>query len=187
VESNKPAAGREVAPDRPIESSESENDSGERVSDGSTIIEPGTDGVRNGMGKMRLPQTGGCQCGRCRYEISKAPAAVYTCHCKACQQVTGSAFSMALLVDDAFFTILSGALRSIERTADSGRTVVRLVCEECGSWVCNAPRPDGRRVRAGTLDDVTWLRPTLHFWVRSKQPWVVLPATDRVFQTESDW
>jgi hypothetical protein len=31
---------------------------------------------------MKLPpQTGGCQCGKIRYEITESPTFVYTCHC----------------------------------------------------------------------------------------------------------
>ena len=30
---------------------------------------------------MNLPQTGGCQCGKVRYEIAAEPQSVYTCHC----------------------------------------------------------------------------------------------------------
>jgi hypothetical protein len=41
-----------------------------------------------------------------------------------------------------------------------------------------------RRVRGGTLDDTSWLRPTAHFWTRSKQNWVVLPEGDQVFETQ---
>ena len=133
---------------------------------------------------MRLPQTGGCQCAKSRYEITERPRAIYTCHCSACQRLTGSAYSMAVLVPDDAFHLTGVELRPIQRTADSGRVVIRYVCPECGSWVCNAARPDGRRVRAGTLDDVSWLQPTLHFWTRNKQPWVTLPKGDQIFQTE---
>ena len=133
---------------------------------------------------MKLPLTGGCQCGKCRYEIAAAPIVVYACHCTACQNHTGSAFSMALLVEEAAFKLSGLEPRLIHRAADSGRTVTRLVCPECGSWICNATRPDGRRVRAGTLDDTSWLRPTLHFWTRSKQPWVTLPEGGQIFETQ---
>jgi hypothetical protein len=37
-------------------------------------------------------------------------------------------------------------------------------------------------LRAGTLDDTSWIEPVGDIWVRSKQPWVVLSA-DRL-QTE---
>jgi hypothetical protein len=36
---------------------------------------------------MKLPQTGGCQCGKIRYEITEAPTLVYTCHCRDCQRL----------------------------------------------------------------------------------------------------
>src|SRR5438132_8788383 len=41
---------------------------------------------------MKLPQTGGCLCGKSRYEITEAPQLVYTCHCIDCQRITSSAF-----------------------------------------------------------------------------------------------
>jgi hypothetical protein len=44
---------------------------------------------------MELPQTGGCQCGKVRYEIMAEPQMVYTCHCRDCQRLTSSAFSIA--------------------------------------------------------------------------------------------
>jgi hypothetical protein len=43
-----------------------------------------------------------------------------------------------------------------------------------------------RGVRAGSLDDTSWLRPTAHIWTRSKQPWITLPDGDRQFETQPD-
>jgi hypothetical protein len=54
--------------------------------------------------------------------------------------------------------------RRLQRTADSGRVNTRLVCPECGSWICGLPRDGVVRVRGGTLDDTSWLRPTRHIW-----------------------
>src|SRR5205823_13191537 len=107
---------------------------------------------------MKLPQTGGCQCGKIRYEITAAPQLVYTCHCTDCQRLTSSAFSMGLVVADQAFRLMGVEPRSLQRTADSGRVNTRLVCPECGSWVCGTPRQGVVRVRAGTLDDTSWLR-----------------------------
>jgi hypothetical protein len=59
-----------------------------------------------------------------------------------------------------------------------------LVRPNCGSWVCGLPRDGVVRVRAGTLDDTSWLRPTWHVWTRSKQHWVTIPAGDEVFETQ---
>jgi hypothetical protein len=136
---------------------------------------------------MKLPQTGGCQCGALRYEITEAPRMVYTCHCTDCQRLTSSAFSMAVVLPDGAFRLTRGEPRSLQKTADSGRMTTRWVCPECGSWICGAPRPgSGLRVRAGTLDDTSWLRPTVHFYTRSKQSWVTLPEGDQSFATQPE-
>lgn len=139
---------------------------------------------------MKLPLAGGCQCGALRYEVSEAPIVTYLCHCTECQRITSSAFSMAILVRDSAFRLTKGEPRLISRVADSGRTTTRWHCPDCAGWICSSPTPDPqqpgpvRRVRAGTLDDRSWLRPTAHYWTRSKQPWFALPAGDQVFETQ---
>jgi hypothetical protein len=135
---------------------------------------------------MKLPQTGGCLCGKIRYEITAEPQLVYTCHCTDCQHLTSSAFSMAIVVADGAFHLVGFEPRLIQSTADSGRVKTRWVCPECGCWICGASSADDgvHRVRSGTLDDTSWLRPTVHFWTRSKQPWITLPESDQIFETQ---
>ena len=135
---------------------------------------------------MQLPQTGGCQCGKLRYEITEAPRLMVTCHCTDCQRITSSAFSLALIISEKAFRLTAGEPRLVPRTADSGRVTTRWICPECGSWITATPRPGApfRNVKAGTLDDTSWLRPTVHIWTRSKQPWITLPAGDRTFETQ---
>jgi hypothetical protein len=138
---------------------------------------------------MKLPQPGGCQCGSLRYEIREPPQLVYTCHCTECQRLTGSAFSMALVTDTEAFSLVGPTPRPLQRKADSERTVTRWVCPDCGTWIWSGPRSDAAtrdalRVRAGTLDDTSWLRPTVHFWTRSTQRWVELPKDDQTFETQ---
>ena len=135
---------------------------------------------------MKLPQTGGCLCGKIRYEITEAPQLVYTCHCRDCQRLTSSAFSMAIVVNDAAFRMTGIEPRLIQATADSGRVKTRWLCPECGCWICGESTSDDglRRVRTGTLDDTSWLRPTVHFWTRSKHPWVALPEGDQIYETQ---
>ena len=105
---------------------------------------------------MKLPQAGGCLCGKIRYEITEAPRLVYTCHCTDCQHLTSSAFSVALAVEG--FRLMGGEPRPLEGIADSGRVKIRWVCPECGCWLFSTGKPgDGLfRVRVGTLDDTSW-------------------------------
>lgn len=134
---------------------------------------------------MKLPQTGGCQCGTFRYEITQAPQLVYACHCTACQRMTSSAFSMAIVLPAESFHLLAGEPQAFQRTGTSGRVLTLWICPKCGSWICAGPNLSAvRNVRAGTLDDTAWLRPTVHFWTRSKQPWVMLPEGSEIFETQ---
>jgi len=131
---------------------------------------------------MILPQTGGCQCGKIRYEITEAPQLVYTCHCRDCQRITGSAFSLGVALRQAAFCITAGEPRAIQRMPDSGRLNTRFVCPDCACWVYSLPRGGVVRVRAGTLDDTSWLQPTRHIWTRSKQPWTTFAESDETFE-----
>jgi hypothetical protein len=133
---------------------------------------------------MKLPQTGGCQCGKVRYEITEEPQLVYTCHCLDCQRLTSSAFSLGIVVPENGLRLMGLEPRRLQRTADSGRVNTSLVCRECGSWICGLPRDGVVRVRGGTLDDTSWLRPTRHTWTRRKQPWITLRESDEVFEAQ---
>jgi hypothetical protein len=142
------------------------------------------------MSAIALPLTGGCLCGGLRYEITAAPVMTYACHCTDCQRLTSSAFSLAVTVPDSAFRLTKGEPRLVQKTADSGRVVTRWLCPDCACWIVSNPQPGDapgeliRRVRAGTLDDKSWVRPTAHYWARSKQPWVVIAAGDQIYETQ---
>src|SRR5262249_16924278 len=109
---------------------------------------------------------------------------IYTCHCTDCQRLTSSAFSMGVVVAEEALTLTGVEPRRMQRTADSGRVSTRPVCPECGSWICGMPRDGMHRLRAGSLDDTSWLRPTRHIWTRSKQPWIPFPEGDEIFEKQ---
>jgi hypothetical protein len=141
---------------------------------------------------MEVPQTGGCQCGAVRYQIAQAPSLVYTCHCTNCQHLTGSAFSMAVCLPAEAFCLTGIELRPFlfRRSSESEGMAARWLCPDCGSWICSGPKPGSappgtlRFVRVGTLDDTSWVRPTVHFWTRSAQLWILLPEGGRRFETQ---
>ena len=59
---------------------------------------------------------------------------------------------------------------------DTGQEVARRFCRECGSPIVSLPAaaPQVAFIKAGTLDDTSWLEPKLHVWCDSAQPWVAL-------------
>jgi hypothetical protein len=85
---------------------------------------------------------------------------------------------MGVVVAEPAFKLGGVEPKSLQRLADSGRTSTRWVCPDCGSWIAGPARDGVIRVRGGTLDDTSWLRPTRHIWARSKQPWIVFGDGD---------
>jgi hypothetical protein len=117
--------------------------------------------------------TGGCLCGGVRYRATGPVLTTAICHCQHCQRASGSAFSVIVGVRAATFE-LEGELATFETVgSDSGERRERRFCPACGSPVLSvlAEAPDLIALKAGTLDDPTWLSPTVEVWRKSAQPW----------------
>lgn len=121
---------------------------------------------------MAIPFTGGCRCGAIRYECSAEPVMAGNCHCRDCQKVSGSAFSANLAVPQEVLRI-SGAVKYHDVKAESGNTVSRGFCPNCGAPVLakSSGMPGLVIVRAGSLDDPSWFRPGMDLYTSSAQPW----------------
>jgi hypothetical protein len=120
---------------------------------------------------MKLPFTGGCLCGNIRYECSVEPIFMGNCHCRDCQQATGTAFAAALLVPRAAVTI-AGTATYYEAPGDSGAMVRRGFCPNCGSRLFSKPStPEFMGIYAGSLDDPSCFQPGADFYTASAQPW----------------
>jgi hypothetical protein len=39
-------------------------------------------------------------------------------------------------------------------------------------------------IKAGTLDDTSWLKPQVHLWTKSRQPWVIIPDDADAYETQ---
>jgi hypothetical protein len=122
---------------------------------------------------VKLPLTGGCQCGAVRYEIAAAPLTVIACHCSECQKQSASAFGMTMPVPRAALTIVKGEPGYWERRADSGNMLGAAFCPNCGVRLYHLPANKALlNVKAGTLDDTGWLAPVGHIWTDKAQPWM---------------
>lgn len=117
---------------------------------------------------------GGCLCGAVRYECEDEPALTAICHCKHCQKQAGTAFSTLVGVPRGSLKLSGKPLKIYHDTGESGQPVLREFCEECGSAVISdvAIMPDLLFIKAGTLDDTSWLSPQLQIWTDHKLGWV---------------
>jgi hypothetical protein len=120
---------------------------------------------------MKTPFTGGCLCGNIRYECSAEPVFMGNCHCRDCQQATGTAYAAAILVPRHAVTI-TGDVKYYEVKGDSGRLVGRGFCPNCGSRLfAKPPTPELIGITASSLDDPSWFEPKIDFYTASAQPW----------------
>jgi hypothetical protein len=122
---------------------------------------------------MKLPLTGGCQCGAVRYEIDAEPLTVIACHCTECQKQSASAFGMTVPVLRAALRIVKGEPKHWSRIAESGNELGAMFCPTCGVRLYHEPANKALlNVKAGTLDDRSWAQPVGHIWADMAQPWV---------------
>lgn len=117
--------------------------------------------------------TGGCLCGQVRYECTGDPAMVAVCHCKNCQRQAGSAFSI-IAGWPRNQVAITGTMATYRDQGESGNPVLRQFCAGCGSPIVSdvGVMPALLFVKAGTLDDTSWLKPAVHLFCESKQAWV---------------
>ena len=138
---------------------------------------------------LKVPYYGGCQCGAIRYRCTAPPFVQYTCHCRACQRLTSSAFATAIQVPAEAFSVESGNAAIRERVADSGNTLATAFCPSCGSalYSINSARPRLRSIYVGTLDSAADVEVSAHIWTKWRLPWVLIPEGHRIFSEAGDW
>ena len=137
---------------------------------------------------MNTALEGGCACGSVRYRLEAEPMFVHCCHCLDCQRQTGSAFVLNALIETDRITLLAGEPQPVGVPTDSGKPHRIFRCPNCqvALWSEYGGRTRMRFVRVGTLDTPTALKPDVHIYVRSKQPWLQLPAGVPAFQEYYD-
>lgn len=122
---------------------------------------------------------GSCLCGQVTYSTGAEPAMVAVCHCPDCQKQNGSAFSVNVLVKTAEIEMSGSSLAQYIVNGDSGTPVTRNFCNNCGSPISTELDAFGdlAAIKAGTLDDSSWVKPTMQIWCDKAQPWGVLDAS----------
>ena len=127
--------------------------------------------------------TGGCLCGRVRYELKSEPFDCGWCHCRTCQLASGAPVM-------AFATVKLGEWIVTEGEADvrrcrSSSFAERLFCGRCGTPLAidYDIQPETFDFSVVTLDDPDAIRPGFHIFWSSRVAWFDpgddLPKHDR--------
>lgn len=119
---------------------------------------------------------GGCLCKQVRYRINAQaqPMRSYICWCKDCQYQSANGLVAAIFADEAI--TVSGKLQDFHKVSDSGNTITRQFCADCGTHIfgINSGRNGFKAIRLGTLDDTNLLAPTMNIWTTSAAQWACL-------------
>lgn len=105
------------------------------------------------MGGDMIKHTGGCHCGRVRFEVrASSTINVSQCNCSICSK----SGHLGMIVPRDRFTLISGEECLTEYTFDSG-VAKHLFCKHCGIKSFYSPRshPDGVSINASCLDPGT--------------------------------
>lgn len=90
------------------------------------------------MGKLELPVHGTCRCGEVHIRVDAQPILTMACHCRGCQKMSASAFSLSVAIPAAGFEVVRGepvigGLRNPQ--------LRHFFCPECMSWMFTRPDP----------------------------------------------
>ena len=117
------------------------------------------------MSELKLPLTGGCQCGAVRYSVDAQPKDVHFCHCRMCQRAVGNVFAGLAPVPKTSLRWLAE-----EPALFASSTVARRgFCRHCGSpisfayneseWIC---------LSLGSFDEPELLPPSVEYGIESR-------------------
>lgn len=121
---------------------------------------------------MRM--VGRCLCGQVTFEATAPPLLTMACHCRGCQKLTASAFSLSAAIPVPAFRVTSGE-PVIGGLHGPGR---HEFCPYCLSWLFT--RPQGVdffvNVRPTMFDERAFDAPFVETFTSEKLPWASTPA-----------
>ncbi len=137
---------------------------------------------------------GGCDCGEVRYRMTSGPLIVHCCHCRWCQRESGSSYALNAMIETDRLELLTGEAEMVNTPTNSGKGQQVARCPRCrlALWSHYAGGGDALAfVRVGTLDEPGQLRPDVHIFTESRQPWVNLdgdiPVFERYYRADEVW
>ena len=112
------------------------------------------------------PVTGGCLCGRVRYEAAPTHRDGYYCHCRMCQLAFGNTRA-------AYLNLRKDQVRWLQQPAyfASSKIARRGFCPDCGTPLSYVA-PDGSGLAIAAFDHPEEIAPTVQWGIEAKLPYV---------------
>lgn len=113
--------------------------------------------------------TGQCRCGKVKFAFDGPVMLTAACHCRGCQLMTSSAFSLSTLTPLSRFRLVEGETVIGGLRAETEHRF----CDFCKTWLYTPLESLGDlvNVRTATLDHVHDDPPYIECWTQEKLPW----------------
>ena len=117
-----------------------------------------------------LPLDGSCRCGQVHIRITKPPLMTAACHCRGCQKMSSSAFSLTVIVPADGLEVTKG--EPVE-CGTHGPDQDHMACPHCMSWMFTRPAALDFmvNVRATLFDETGWYAPFVETQTAEKFLW----------------
>lgn len=152
---------------------------------GGDALELSTDNIKVADGSRYVTKTvddgvifkGGCRCGGVQYTSTARPKDIIFCHCRACQQVSGSAYIPFTGVSKSALTFTEESTRTTLTLSDIAE---RSFCSRCGAPVTMTysfyEDEVSLTMSSVDLESLKCEPPVVkkHIFLREKAPWLML-------------
>jgi len=127
------------------------------------------------MDNASFSLTGMCRCGRLSIEVEAPPVLTAACHCRGCQRMSSSAFSLSAMFPAQAFRVTAG---EPVKGGAQGPDLDHFFCPHCKTWMFTRMAAlDGLiNVRPTMFDDPHWTRPFIETMTEEKLPWAETSA-----------
>ena len=126
---------------------------------------------------MSVP--GKCLCGAIEVSLSEAPDQIIACHCTSCQRTTGGGASYNIIKPDESAKLTKGSTKAFHETADSGNSLERHFCGDCGSPIYSVTTsyPGLKIWKAGLFAGFDGMKVVTNIWCGSAPSWASIDGT----------
>lgn len=123
---------------------------------------------------MAKKYTAQCACGAVKFAFDKDPDFIANCHCRDCKKASGGEAATFFGVPEEDFTLISGTPKAHHYVAESGKTLDRNFCPDCGARLFTSNLesfPGLVFVTLGALDRPELIAPKLEMFTKRRLPW----------------
>lgn len=128
------------------------------------------------VGIKDLPIDGSCLCGAVHVQATQLPILTLACHCRDCQKLTASAYSLTAIMPSEGFSVLKGQLIVGGRKSNQRQ---HFYCGECMTFMYTRLNGKEERVNVRTciFDNAAAMAPFIEVVTAEKLPWASVTST----------